>query len=362
MSEKNKIKIGITHGDYNGVGYDVIIKALADERITELFTPVIFGSSDLAARAVRRLKIEDFHFTPVKRASEALEGHINVVDVCTGELQPTPGIPSAAAGKAAVEALEAAAEALDNHEIDLLVTAPIDKRSAQSETFSFPGHTEFLESRFGKEGARSLMILFDDHIRVALLTTHVPVSKIAEHVKKEAIVDTLRRFNDSLKRDFGFERPRIAVLGLNPHCGDAGTIGSEDQEEIIPAIEECQSEGMLVFGPMAADGFFGSGGYNAVDGVLAMYHDQGLAPFKALSRENGVNFTAGLSVVRTSPAHGTAYDKAGRGIADETSMRQALYKAIDIARTRRRYREASANPLVIVEHKSKSKSKDKDKE
>lgn len=352
------IKIGITHGDFNGVGYEVIVKALADERITELFTPVIFGSSDLMARTLRRLHVEDFHFTSIKRASEAMEGHINVVDACSGELQQTPGVASQASGKAAVEALKAACDAMEAGEIDILVTAPIDKKSVQASGFDFPGHTEFLESRFSSSAdEKSLMILFDDELRVALLTTHLPISRVAESVRKDLVKDTIKRFAASLKRDFGCERPRIAVLGLNPHCGDSGAIGTEETEEIIPAIEACRDEGILAFGPMPADGFFASGGYRAVDGVLAMYHDQGLAPFKALSRENGVNFTAGLEIVRTSPAHGTAYDKAGRGTADATSMREALYKAIDIARTRAVYDEASANVLQIREHK-KGKEKE----
>ena len=287
-----------------------------------------------------------------------MEGHINVVDACSGELQQTPGVASQASGKAAVEALKAACDAMEAGEIDILVTAPIDKKSVQASGFDFPGHTEFLESRFSSSAdEKSLMILFDDELRVALLTTHLPISRVAESVRKDLVKDTIKRFAASLKRDFGCERPRIAVLGLNPHCGDSGAIGTEETEEIIPAIEACRDEGILAFGPMPADGFFASGGYRAVDGVLAMYHDQGLAPFKALSRENGVNFTAGLEIVRTSPAHGTAYDKAGRGTADATSMREALYKAIDIARTRAVYDEASANVLQIREHK-KGKEKE----
>lgn len=351
------IKIGITHGDYNGIGYEVILKALADERITELFTPVIFGNSELAARTIRRLHLEDLHFTPIKRAEDALEGHINIVDVCSFEPQQTLGTPSTDAGKAAVEALEAASEALQNGAIDILVTAPIDKHSAQADTFSFPGHTEYLESKFAGDDEKSLMILFDDNIRVALLTTHLPVSRIAEEVTEDNVVDKIRRFNQSLKKDFGFERPRIAVLGLNPHCGDSGAIGSEEQTSIIPAITKCRDEGILVFGPMPADGFFGSGVYKDVDGVLAMYHDQGLAPFKALAGDRGVNFTAGLRIVRTSPAHGTAYDKAPKGIADPTSMREAMYKSLDIARNRARWEEMSLNPLPVREIKQKDKER-----
>lgn len=351
--EKRKIRVGITHGDFNGIGYETIIKALGSHEITELFTPIIFGSTEVAARTVSRLRQGDFWFATIEKASDALDNQINLVDVCGQGLHQTLGIPSREAGRAAEAALDAAVDALKSGEIDVLVTAPIDKNSIQSETFQYSGHTEYLEDRFKTEDGKALMIMADDFLRVALVTTHVPLAKVPEMITKERVAETIRNFNKALKMDFACDRPRIAVLSLNPHCGDGGLLGREEIDEIIPAIEECKNEGILAMGPLAADGLFGSGGYINYDGVLAMYHDQGLAPFKAIAREKGINFTAGLEIVRTSPDHGTAYDKAGHGTADETSMREAIYKAIDIARRRKVYKEAAANPLPVSESKFK---------
>ncbi len=342
---QEKIRVGITHGDYNGVGYEVILKALAGEEILELVTPVVFGRSDIAATTIRNLGIEGVHFTPIKNTSEIKEGKLNIVDVCDRGSEPTPGVPSANGGAAALEALNAACGALSEGEIDVLVTAPIDKNSIQSEEFNFKGHTEYLENKFGESGDKSLMILFNELMRVALVTTHVPVSKISESLTRQAVYDAIKVFDTSLKRDFGIDRPMIAVLGLNPHCGDRGMIGTEEYTSILPAIDDAVEEGLLAFGPFPADGFFASGKYREYDGVLAMYHDQGLAPFKALAAEEGVNFTAGLPIVRTSPDHGTAYDIAGEGKASEVSMRNAIYKAVDIYRNRMRYEEMTENPL-----------------
>ncbi|MDE7382199.1 MAG: 4-hydroxythreonine-4-phosphate dehydrogenase PdxA [Muribaculaceae bacterium] len=340
----DKIKVGITHGDYNGVGYEVILKALAGEEILGLMTPVLFGSSDVAASTIKTLGIEGVHFSPVKTAADARDGRINIVDVCSKTPEVNPGTPSPEAGKAAFEALNAAVRSLREGEIDVLVTAPIDKNSIQSDEFKYQGHTEFLEQHVGG-GEKSLMILFNDNLRVALVTIHLPISKVAENITRQRVYDSIKAFDASLRRDFGIERPLIAVLGLNPHCGDRGMIGTEEYTAILPAIDDSVEEGFLAFGPFAADGFFATGKYRNYDGVLAMYHDQGLAPFKSIAENKGVNFTAGLPIVRTSPDHGTGYDIAGKGEADPESMRNAIYNAIDIYRNRERYDDMTSNPL-----------------
>lgn len=347
------IRVGITHGDYNGIGYEVIIKALDDERIPELFTPIVFGSEKAMNFYRKTLGPEDFRVRRVRSAADAQDNAVNLVDVTTKEVRVEPGQPSANAGQAALNALEAACEALRNGEIDVLVTAPIDKSSIHSDDFAFPGHTEYLEAKFnapdsedGEPGNdRALMILYNDMLRVALVTTHLPVSEIADNITAEAVQDTVRRLDRSLRRDFRIERPRIAVLGLNPHCGDHGVAGTEDDDIVAPAIRALREDGVMAFGPFPSDGFFGSGAFSRYDGVVAMYHDQGLAPFKTIAGTDGVNFTAGLKYVRTSPDHGTGYDIAGRGVADPISMRHAIFEAIDILRARRDFDFALRNPL-----------------
>lgn len=338
------LKVGITHGDINGIGYEVILGALAEEGMTEICTPVIFGYHSLAEKARKQLGFDDLRIYKAHNAANAQHGRISVVEI--GETVPeiNPGHPTPESGKAAVEALEAAMAALEKGEIDILVTAPISKEAVQSDQFKYPGHTEYLEAKAG-EGYKSRMILFDDHIRVALVSTHLPVSRIAEAITKEAVSEAIESMRVSLKQDFGFERPRIAVLSLNPHAGDGGLLGTEEKDIIIPCINEAREKGTLAFGPYAADGFFGAGDYRKFDGIVAMYHDQGLAPFKALAGERGVNFTAGLPFVRTSPDHGTAFGIAWKGLADPTSMREAIYKAIDIKRNRDTYLASAANPL-----------------
>lgn len=348
-----KLRIGITHGDFNGISYEIIIKALREEGILDLFTPVVFGSSEVAARAITRMNLQDFWFSVLKNIDEITDDQINFVDVCGQGVHQTLGIPSEDAGRAAVKALEAACAALENGDIDILVTAPLNKHTAQSEDFHFPGHTEFLESRFAEKEGDATMILFVDNLRVALVTGHIPLADVSKNITRERVVRSIENFNRALKSDFRCERPKIAVLSLNPHCGDNGTLGNEEIEIISPAIKECSEKGILAFGPLAADGLFGSDAYSNYDGVLAMYHDQGLAPFKALANNRGVNYTSGLSIVRTSPAHGTAYDKAGHGTADATSMREAIYAAIDIFRNRANFEEMSANPLKIKEKSQK---------
>ncbi len=338
------IRVGITHGDINGIGYEVIMKAVGAEGFTGICTPVIFGTARLVSFYRKQLGLNNFYFKQISSAENAADGEINVVNISQEDWKVTPGVPSEEGGAAALLSLEHGVQALKDGHIDVLVTAPIDKHSIQSDTFAFPGHTEYLREKAG-EGSKSLMILFDDHIRVALVTTHLPISEVASAVTSDNVEETVRLFESALRSDFAYERPKIAVLALNPHCGDNGLLGSEEKDVISPVIEKCQTDGMLVFGPYSADGFFASDACTRFDGVVAMYHDQGLAPFKALAREHGVNFTAGLPFVRTSPDHGTAYDIAGKGIADPTSMREAIYKAIDIFRRRGQFVRASANPL-----------------
>lgn len=338
------LKVGITHGDINGVSYEVILKALADEKIPELFTPVLFGSPQIVEKARREFGMDILPIHIVKRGAEIRDGKLNIIEIPVTHNDVTPGISTEVSGRAAVQALEKAVEALREGVIDVLVTAPISKKAVQGNEFRFPGHTEFLAERLG-EGNGALMILFDDYLKVALVTTHLPLSKVPHEITREKVAKKIRLFESVLRRDFTVERPKIAVLSLNPHCGDEGLLGNEEIDHILPAIEDMKKEGILAFGPYSADGFFATGAYRNFDGVLAMYHDQGLAPFKALAREEGVNFTAGLPFIRTSPDHGTAYDRAWKGEADPTSMRQAIYKACDIWRNRRNYLNASANPL-----------------
>ena len=342
---ENKFKIGITQGDTNGIGWEIILKALADPRMTELFTPVVYGSPKAAAYYRNTVaEIEAFSFNPVASAAEARRGKANLV-ACGETADIAPGKPTPEAGRAAVEALCAAMRDLKVGHLDALVTAPFDKETVQADDFRYTGHTEYLAAELEGE---AMMILCSDVLRVGLVTKHIPVSEIARNITKERIVrdlDTLRR---ALIEDFGIVEPRIAVMALNPHAGDGGLLGREEQEIIRPAIVEAFSKGVLAFGPFAADGLFAGGGYAKYDGILAMYHDQGLAPFKSLSPD-GVNFTAGLSAVRTSPDHGTAFDIAGKDKADPQSMRNAIYAAIDIAEHRRAWAEWTRNPLQRAE-------------
>lgn len=348
-----KIKVGITHGDINGVGYETILKVLEDERMLELFTPVVYGSAKIAAGYRKSLGIDNVTFNQIESAADARDDANNIVNVVPEDVRAEPGQPSEEAGRAALAALERAVADLEAGDIDVLVTAPINKANIQSENFKFPGHTEYLESK-SPNGARALMILCNDQLRVALVTTHLPVSKIAEAITKEEIVSKLESFNRSLTRDFGIRAPRIAVLSLNPHAGDDGLLGDEEKNIISPAIAEARDRRILAFGPYAADGFFGAGRFVKFDGILAMYHDQGLAPFKALATDTGINFTAGLPFIRTSPDHGTGYDIAGRGEASPESMRSAIYAAIDIYRNRQRDDEAFRSPLRRLYHEKGS--------
>ena len=342
---ENKFKIGITQGDTNGIGWEIILKALADPRMTELFTPVVYGSPKAAAYYRNTVaEIEAFSFNPVASAAEARRGKVNLV-ACGETADIAPGKPTPEAGRAAVEALCAAMRDLKAGHLDALVTAPFDKETVQADDFRYTGHTEYLAAELEGE---AMMILCSDVLRVGLVTKHIPVSEIARNITKERIVRDLGTLRRALIEDFGIVEPRIAVMALNPHAGDGGLLGREEQEIIRPAIVEAFSKGVLAFGPFAADGLFAGGGYAKYDGILAMYHDQGLAPFKSLSPD-GVNFTAGLSAVRTSPDHGTAFDIAGKDKADPQSMRNAIYAAIDIAEHRRAWAEWTRNPLQRAE-------------
>lgn len=340
--EQTKIKIGITQGDVNGIGYEVILKAFENPAILELCTPIVYGSPKVMTYHRKALELET-SFSIVNSAADAVPGRLNVVNCNDDEVKVEMGKPSRESGKAAFEALEKAMAEYKEGMYDVLVTAPIHKQMIQSDSFAFPGHTEYIEQSIGE--GKALMILANETLRVALVTGHVPVAKIASAITQELIEEKLTIFNASLKIDFGIGAPRIAVLALNPHAGDGGVIGKEEEIIITPAIKAMREQGILCYGPFPADGFMGSGAYNHFDGVLAMYHDQGLVPFKVLAMENGVNFTAGLPIVRTSPDHGTAFDIAGKNMASPDSFRQALYMAIDIYRNRKNDSEARSNPL-----------------
>lgn len=343
--EERLIRVGITHGDINGIGYEVILKTFLDARITELCTPIIYGSSKIAAYHRKVLDLPPVNLSIISQAEDAGINRVNIINCVEDDIKVELSQSTEAGGQAAYRALEAAVTDLKRGVIDVLITAPINKHNIQNKEFHFPGHTEYLENCFGGSGKKALMIMAKDDLRIALVTGHIPLSQVSSHITIEDIVSKLCVFNQSLKQDFNIVRPRIAVLSLNPHAGDAGLLGKEEEDIIIPAINEAERFGVMSFGPFAADGFFGSEMSDQFDGVLAMYHDQGLIPFKTLAMEDGVNYTAGLSIVRTSPAHGTAYDIAGQNKASEESFRQALYMSLDIYRNRIQYHEATANPL-----------------
>ena len=343
MEENRKIRVAITHGDTNGIGYEVILKTFADPEMFELCTPIIYGSPKVAAYHKKLLGLNT-QFNIIDNATEAKDGRLNMLATFDDEVKVEFGESSAIAGEAALKALDRAMTDFRSEYYDVLVTAPINKKNIQSDLFHFHGHTEYIEDCVG-EGNKALMILTNGSLRVALVTTHLAIKDVAEAITKDRIVEKATILQKSLKRDFRITNPRIAVLALNPHAGDGGLLGKEEQNVIIPAIEEAVNRKITAFGPYAADGFFGNKQYSHFDGVLAMYHDQGLAPFKVIAMESGVNFTAGLQYVRTSPDHGTGYDIAGKNEATEQSMRQAIHAAIDIFRNRERYAEMTQNPL-----------------
>ncbi len=345
----NSIKIGITQGDTNGVGWEIILKIFADSKMSELCIPIIYGSKDALSHYKKLLKeqVSEFSYSVVKSASEAKSKRVNLVECGKSGLAVRAGEATTEAAEAAFASLTKCAAELKAGLIDAVVTAPINKESLGSVGFEFTGHTEFFGAQKQGDG-EPLMFMCSERLRVALVTKHVAIKDIPKAITQQSIVDSIKAVKRSLVEDFEIHEPRIAVMSLNPHSGDGGVIGKEELEIIEPAIRQAYSEGMMAFGTFAADGFFAAGGYTKYDAVLAMYHDQGLIPFKTISPE-GVNFTAGLSMVRTSPDHGTAYDIAGKGEADPTSMRNAIYMAIDVVASRRRYAEFSASPLQRAE-------------
>jgi len=339
---KDLVKVGITMGDYNGVGPEIILKTFKDLRMFDEMIPVVYGHSDVFKHYRNTLDLKDYPIKAIASVEDIQGKNLHVINASdSGKV--SAGKASTESGTAAFKALKKATEDLASNKIDVLVTAPINKDTIQSEEFNFPGHTEYLASMSSVE--ECLMILMTDYLKVGVVTGHIPLKEVAETITKEAIKSRARMLIESLKKDFGFERPKLAVLGLNPHAGDNGLLGKEEKEIIIPAVRELKEEGHLVYGAYPADGFFGSDQFKSFDGVLAMYHDQGLIPFKALAFNEGVNFTAGLPVIRTSPDHGTAYGIAGTGKADETSFRTAIFQARDIFNRREFLKEMTANPL-----------------
>lgn len=339
----NTIRIGITHGDINGIGYEVIMKTLQDPRILEMCTPIVYGSPKVAAYHRKALNINDVSFNHIRSTKEALRKKANIINCVDENVRVELGKSTAEAGLSSYNALEKATSDLQKGYIDALITAPINKDNIQNDEFNFPGHTEFFAEKFEADDYAMLMV--SETMKIGVVTTHIPIANVAESLSKEAILSKIRILNRTLQQDFAITKPRIAVFGLNPHAGDNGLLGTEDKEIILPAIIQAKKEGIVALGPYPADGFFGSEDYRKFDAILAMYHDQGLIPFKMVSFDRGVNYTAGLPVIRTSPAHGTAYSIAGEDKASPESLRQALYLAIDIHKNRKIYDEITRNPL-----------------
>lgn len=343
--QESRIRVGVSIGDLNGIGPEVIIKTFMDTRMTQLCTPIIYGSSKAISAHRKALNLTEFNFNTIHSINELIYKKVNLLNCWNEDVPVEIGKPSSISGDYSFKALAAATKDLADNKIDVLVTAPIDKHSIKQEGNQFTGHTEYLANSFNVSDY--LMFLVSDNLKIALVTEHVPITKVAELISKERILKKLQVMNLSLKRDFGIRKPKIAVLGLNPHAGDSGVIGKEDAEIISPAVKDAFSSGILAYGPYSADGIFGSSNYKKFDAILAMYHDQGLIPFKTMAFDDGVNFTAGLPVIRTSPDHGTAYDIAGKGTANEQSFRNAVYMACDIYRRRMEYDEANAKPLAF---------------
>lgn len=344
MSEiEDKPVIGITHGDINGIGYEIITKALADNRIYDFFTPVVYGSSKVASYHRKMLNVSDFAFNLIKKADLANRKRANIININDQEIKIELGKSTSIAGELALQSLDNAVDDMKDGLIDAMVTAPINKCNIQSKDFHFPGHTEYLASKFATEDY--LMLMVSQSIRIGVVTGHIPLREVSNSLSTDLLMRKIQIMHQSLLQDFGIRNPRIAVLGVNPHASDNGLLGTEEAEIIKPAIDKASDSGIMVFGPYPADGFFGSSVFTQFDGILAMYHDQGMLPFKTLAFDSGVNYTAGLPVIRTSPAHGTAYDIAGKDQASAESFRAALYLAADIYHNRRSYAEMTANPL-----------------
>lgn len=345
MRNNKKPIVGITQGDGNGIGYEVIIKALADARILDSFTPVIYGSSKIFGFYKKLVHdIEQMDTNVISSAKDAREKRINIVNCLPDNFFVEPGQATAESAKAAIMSLESAVKDIKNGDIDVLVTAPINKKAMVNEGFGYTGHTEYLQNAFGVKDITMFMI--SDRIKIGVVTGHIPLREVPDSISVDKIISKLRLMQASLRRDFCVDNPRIAVLSLNPHSGDGGLLGNEEQNVIIPAIKAAQDEGIMAFGPYSPDGFFGLGQYSRFDATLAMYHDQGLEPFKALAFTDGVNYTAGLPIIRTSPDHGTAYVMAGRDEADPRSMISSIYTAIDILHNREAYDELQKGKMV----------------
>ena len=347
MKKSEKIKVGISVGDTNGIGIEIILKTFEDNRMLDFCTPIIFASTKVISYHKKALNI-NVQVHGVDNIKKVIHNKLNLLNIWKELIDVELGEATKISGKCAFESLQSAANALKENEIDVLVTAPINKHNIQSDKFNFKGHTEYLENNFDGE---SLMILMTDDLKIGLMTGHIPINKVAETITSELIKSKVEIIHTTLVQDFNVRKPKIAILGLNPHCGDNGVIGVEDDEIVKPTIEEIQKTGKLIYGPYAADSFFGSESYKKFDAVLAMYHDQGLAPFKTLSFGNGVNFTAGLNRIRTSPDHGTAYEIAGQGIANNNSFKEALFSAISIYKTRKEYKSLIENKLKLNKDK-----------
>lgn len=341
-----KIIIGITQGDSNGIGYEVIIKALSDARMLDLCIPIVYGSSRAFGFYKKQIpECDAINTNIINTAKDYHPKRINIINCVPDTFHIDPGQPTKDSAESAVIALKACVNDLKNGDLDAMVTAPFNKKAMADDSFGFPGHTEYLISEFGaKDG---LMFLCSDKMRVGVVTNHLPISKVSSALSVDVIMGKLDLMNKSLMQDFNIVRPKIAVLGLNPHSGDGGLLGDEEIKIISPAVAKANESGILAFGPYSPDGFFSNHMQYTFDAVLAMYHDQGLIPFKALSFDSGVNFTAGLPVVRTSPDHGTAYELAGRNLANATPMISSIYAAIDIVRNRRRYEEMREDVLQV---------------
>jgi len=342
-TDAERVKVGITHGDMNGIGYEIIMKTFQDVRILESITPIVYGSSKVASYHRKSLNISEINFNLVKNADSAISKRVNIVNVTHDEVKIDLGKSTEIAGQLALKALEAATQDLLQHHIDVLVTAPINKKNMQSANFRFPGHSEYLADKAGSKDY--LMLMVCDKLRVGVVTGHIPLKDVPGTITTELLLRKIELMNRSLTCDFGIRKPKIALLGLNPHAGDLGVIGNEEELLITPAVEQAWSRNWIVYGPYSADGFFGSNNYLKFDGILAMYHDQGMIPFKTLSFDRGINFTAGLPFVRTSPAHGTAYDIVGKNEASPNSFREAVLLAIDIFNKRKEYDELNHHPL-----------------
>ncbi len=343
MSVQNRPVVGISVGDLNGIGIELIIKTFSDPRILDFCTPIIFGSSKVINFYRKTLPEVNINYTNIKELGKVNAKQLNIFNVWEEDVDVEPGVMNETGGKYGVKSLQAAVKALKDNQIDALVTAPLHKYAMQSEEFQFTGHTPYLQKEFQANDV--LMLMVAENMRVGLLTEHVAIGDVAKHISKEKILNKLNLLKNSLRKDFSIDKPRIAVLGLNPHAGDEGLVGKEEKEIIRPAVLEARKMDCVVLGPYSADAFFARGTHEKFDAVLAMYHDQGLIPFKSLALGEGTNFTAGLAVIRTSPDHGTAFDIAGKNLADESSFRAAIFTAIDIYDARMGYAELRQNPL-----------------